>query len=402
MAIGVGGSTAKAELEKLSDMTSGVQPIQTEEFEMRLDKARKRIEEQGLAAIYLHAGTNLYYFTGMKWKASERMVGALVTAKSLDYIAPAFEHGTVMGFMKISGELHCWEEHESPYELFGKMLSSRGISGGEIGMDESAPFFITDGLRLANPQYNWVSGTEVTAGCRMYKSNNEIAIIQRAKDMTMAVQRAAARIMRPGISEKELVEFIHEAHKKVGAPAGSYFCIILFGEDTQYPHGVPAPRDMRDGDVVLVDTGCQLHGYISDITRTYVYGDITPRQREIWNLEKAVQQAAFDAAQLGSPCSAVDDAARAVLTEAGLGPDYKLPGLSHRTGHGTGLDIHEYPYAVRGNDLPLQQGMVFSNEPMICVPGEFGIRLEDHIYMTEDGPQWFTQPMKSIDDPFGD
>ncbi|MGH1362775.1 MAG: M24 family metallopeptidase [Calditrichia bacterium] len=402
MVIGVGGSTAEKELGKLSDMTAGVKPIQSEEFEARLAKARNLMKQEGFAAVYLHAGTNLYYFTGMKWNASERMVGVLVTADGLDYIAPAFEHGTVMGFMKISGDLHCWEEHESPYELFGVVLKQHNIHDGKIGMDESAPFFITDGLRLANPGYLWENAKAVTAGCRAFKSDSEIAIIQRAKEMTMAVQKSAAKILYPGISAKEMVDFIHAAHKKVGAPAGSYFCIILFGEDTQYPHGVPVPRDMREGDVVLVDTGCQLHGYISDITRTYVYGEPTDRQREIWDLEKKVQQAAFDASQLGASCSEVDDASRAVLVKAGLGPDYKLPGLAHRTGHGTGLDIHEYPYIVRGNSTLLESGMVFSNEPMICVPGEFGIRLEDHIYMTDAGPRWFTQPMKSIDDPFGE
>jgi Xaa-Pro dipeptidase len=195
--------------------------------------------------------------------------------------------------------------------------------------------------------------------------------------------------------------FIDAAHRQVGAPAGSYFCIVLFGPDSAFPHGVAQPKALDEGDMVLIDTGCQLHGYISDITRSYVFGKPSAQQRKIWDLEKAAQQAAFAAAQIGVPCGSVDDAARAVLAAAGLGPDYALPGLPHRTGHGIGLDIHEWPYLVRGNDTPLAPGMCFSNEPMICVPGAFGVRHEDHFYMTEKGPHWFTQPAHSVDDPFG-
>ncbi|HCD57275.1 MAG TPA: X-Pro dipeptidase, partial [Halieaceae bacterium] len=199
----------------------------------------------------------------------------------------------------------------------------------------------------------------------------------------------------------EVTAFIHEAHKRVGAPAGSYFCIVLFGPDSAFPHGVAQPKALDEGDMVLIDTGCQLHGYISDITRSYVLGEPSAQQREIWNLEKAAQQAAFEAAQIGASCGSVDDAARAVLAAGGLSPDYQLPGLPHRTGHGIGLDIHEWPYLVRDNSTPLAPGMCFSNEPMICVPGAFGVRLEDHFYMTENGPRWFTQPARSVDDPFG-
>lgn len=402
MATGVGGSTAKKELKILSDMTKGIEPVGQHEFEARIKKAIGLMSEHNFAAVYLHGGSNLYYYTGTKWNPSERMVGALLTADgSLNYIGPKFEEGTIKNFMKIQGPVHCWEEHESPFQLFGKILVDEGINSGRIGIDESCPFFMTAKLRALNANYAFVSARPVTAGCRMFKSGHEIAIIQRAKDITLKVQQAAARIMRPGISAKEVIDFIDAAHVKAGVASGSFFCIVLFGEDTQYPHGVPEPGPLKDNDVVLVDTGCQLHGYISDITRTYVYGEATERHREIWELEKRTQQAAFDAAQLGRTCGAVDDAARLVLTDAGLGPDYELPGLPHRTGHGTGLDIHEYPYIVRGNQQVLQAGMVFSNEPMICVPGEFGIRHEDHIYMTDSGPEWFTQPMPDIDDPFG-
>jgi Xaa-Pro dipeptidase len=234
----------------------------------------------------------------------------------------------------------------------------------------------------------------------MHKSPAELALLQQAKDMTLRVHKHVARILRPGISTGEVTDFIHRAHLAVGAPAGSYFCIVLFGPDTAYPHGVARPKRLEEGDMVLIDTGCQLQGYNSDITRTYVFGEPTDRQRAIWNVELEAQLAAFEAAQPGAPCAAVDLAARAVLEARGFGPGYTLPGLPHRTGHGIGLDIHEWPYLVSSNQTPLAPGMCFSNEPMLCVPGEFGVRHEDHFYITADGPRWFTRPAHSIDNPF--
>lgn len=400
MTQGIGGSDATQELARLQDLSAGVAPIQDAEFAARLQRAQQLMQAAGLDALYLNAGTNLLYFTGTRWSPSERMVGALIPAQGAPrYIAPAFELGTLQGFLRVPGDVHCWEEHENPYRLCAQLLADLQVK--TLGMDESAPFFIADGLRQAAPACRIQSATPVTAGCRMQKSPTELALMQRAKDITLEVHRAVARILRPGITTGEVTGFIHEAHKRVGAPAGSYFCIVLFGADSAFPHGVAQPKALEVGDMVLIDTGCQLHGYISDITRSYVFGEPSAQQRDIWNLEKAAQQAAFEAARIGAPCGSVDDAARAVLAAGGLGPDYQLPGLPHRTGHGIGLDIHEWPYLVRGNSTPLAAGMCFSNEPMICVPGAFGVRLEDHFYMTENGPRWFTQPARSVDDPFG-
>ncbi|HAN29326.1 MAG TPA: aminopeptidase P family protein [Haliea salexigens] len=400
MTRGIGGSDTATELARLQDMSAGAEPIGNAEFAARLQRAQQLMQAAGLDALYLNAGTNLLYFTGTRWSPSERMVGALIPAQGEPrYIAPAFELGTLQGFLRVAGEVHCWEEHESPYRLCAQLLEDMHVT--TLGVDESAPFFIVDGLQQAAPQCRVQSATPITAGCRMQKSAAELALMQRAKDMTLEVHRAVARILRPGITTAEVTAFIHEAHKRVGAPAGSYFCIVLFGPDSAFPHGVAQPKALDEGDMVLIDTGCQLHGYISDITRSYVLGEPNTQQREIWNLEKAAQQAAFEAAQIGASCGSVDDAARAVLAAGGLSPDYQLPGLPHRTGHGIGLDIHEWPYLVRDNSTPLAPGMCFSNEPMICVPGAFGVRLEDHFYMTENGPRWFTQPARSVDDPFG-
>jgi len=398
----IGSSTIEQALARLSDMTAGAVPIGKAEHIERIARAQAFMREQGIAAIYVDAGTNMTYFTGTKWHASERMVGAIVPATgAVQYIAPAFEESTIADFMVVEGAIHTWQEHESPYQLFVDTLQRMGIAG-RIGIDESAAFFIYDGIRpLAEAAgLTLENARAVTAYCRSRKSAAEIALMQRAMDMTLAVHVAAASILKEGITTKEVEAFIDQAHRKVGA-SGSYFVIVLFGEATAYPHGVSYVQTLKAGDTVLIDTGCKLHNYISDITRTYVYGAISDRQRSVWNSEKAAQQAAFDAAQLGVPCEAVDQAARRSLEADGFGPGYKLPGLPHRTGHGIGLDIHEWPYLVGGNTTPLDVGMCFSNEPMICIPGEFGVRHEDHFYMTATGPRWFTQPAHSIDDPFG-
>ncbi|UTW54350.1 Xaa-Pro peptidase family protein [Kordiimonas sp. SCSIO 12610] len=401
MTIGVGGSDIKTELSKLKDMTAGVNPITDAEYKARLEKACGLMVDNDIEAIYLNAGSSLTYFTGTSWHASERMVGAILTKEGiLEYIAPYFEISTLESFMVVKGPVNGWQEDESPYDLFANTLKRLGVVSGKVGVDESASFFLFDGMRKSANTYDYVDAKPVTAGCRMCKSDGEIALMQRAKDMTLEVHKSAAKILKAGMSTTEVTAFINEAHKAVGA-AGSSFCIVLFGEATAYPHGVKDPQILKDGDMVLIDMGCKLHGYNSDITRTYVFGTPTERQRKVWNDEKTAQLAAFDAAKIGVRCGDADIAARSYLEREGYGPDYAVPGLPHRTGHGIGLDIHEWPYLVRSDDTPLATGMCFSNEPMICIYGEFGVRLEDHFYMTDNGPKWFTEPSYSIDDPFG-
>ncbi|MGA4632714.1 M24 family metallopeptidase [Pseudomonas solani] len=402
MTRGVGGSTPEQALAGLRDMTAGSSAIGLAEYQARIERAQALMQAQGIAALYLNAGSNLRYFTGVQWHPSERLVGALLPASgALEYIAPAFEEGTVRDFQVVPGAIRTWQEHENPYRLLLDMLAGLNLAAdARVALCPSLPFFMFDGIRREGSAYDFIDGARVTGHCRQRKSAAEIALMQRAKDMTLEVHKAAASILRAGISTTEVEEFIHQAHRKVGAP-GSYFCIVLFGPASAFPHGVREPQVLKDGDMVLVDTGCKLHGYISDITRSYVFGTPSERQRTFWDFEKAAQLHAFEAARLGAPCESVDAAARRSLEANGLGPDYQLPGLPHRTGHGIGLDIHEGPYLVRGDATPLEPGMCFSNEPMICVPGEFGIRLEDHFYMAEDGPRWFTQPSHSIDDPFG-
>ncbi|HKO77547.1 MAG TPA: aminopeptidase P family N-terminal domain-containing protein, partial [Flavobacterium sp.] len=250
---GIGGSTAQIELDKIANRTQGIQPIQLGEYQARIKKASQLMIDLDIKAVYLNAGTNLYYFTGTKWNASERMVGALLYADgSLEYIVPKFEEGTFKKYQKIEAPINCWEEHESPYTLLGNLLKSKKITKGTIALDESAAYFLIDGVSKTNPSYTFINAQPITTGCRIQKSENEIAIIQRAKDITMEVHRAVAHILRPGISVKEVTEFINNAHIKAGIPSGSYFCIVLFSDDSQYPHGVTIPQDLKENDIVLI------------------------------------------------------------------------------------------------------------------------------------------------------
>ncbi len=399
MTIGVGGSSFEAELAKLKPMTDGVEPIAVAEFRQRIAKAQTLMREQGLQALYLDTSTSLAYFTGIQLGPSERLHGAVIPVEGeIAYLSPAFEEPKTREYMKFGDDVRCWEEHEDPTELVVETIRSMGYESGQVALDPQTPFFIVDGLRKAGNRLTFTQGSAITATCRQLKSAAEIALIQRAMDITMEVHRAAARALQVGVTTAQVKEFLGQAHRKLGMTAS--FGAAQFGEATAYPHGVPYEQTLQHGDMVLIDMGTKVGGYCSDITRTYVFGEPTQRQREIWNLEKKAQLAGFAAAQLGAPCENVDVAARSVIEAAGYGPGYKVPGLPHRTGHGLGLDIHEEAYMVKGNKTPLQPGMCFSIEPMMCIYGEFGVRLEDIAYMTEDGARWFTQPAHTVDDPF--
>jgi Xaa-Pro dipeptidase len=231
MTLGVGGSTEKQALATLFNMTKDVQPIDLAEYQQRLSKAQRLMKQAGLGAVYLNAGTNLYYFTGMQWYASERLVGAILPAEGkVQYIAPYFEISTLKGFMRVEGEVNGWQEDESPYDLVVNTLKKMDLAGAKVGIDESTSFFISDGLRLAGPDFDFVSAKAITAGCRAQKSAAELALLQRAKDMTLEVHKAVASILRPGITTEQVTAFINLAHQKVGA-ARSSFCIVLFGVD---------------------------------------------------------------------------------------------------------------------------------------------------------------------------
>ena len=401
MTNGVGGSTASAELSALNSARDQAVAIGPDEYRQRLQKLCGLMRAGSIEALYLDATTSLRYFTGLQCYPSERLHGAIIsTSGELIYVCPAFEEQKTRAGLVVEGDFLLWEEHEDPTEKVAEAaLKCAPQSHCTLAIDPQTPFFTASRLQRYDSSLLIVNGEELIAACRRIKSDNELALLKQAKTITLGVQRAAARILREGIDTREVQAFLDDAHVACGMDGRSTFKIVLFGEPTAYPHGVPYPQTLAEGDMVLIDTGATLHGYNSDITRSYVFGEPDARQREIWQLEQAAQLAAFEAAQPGAPCSAPDRAARAIIEAAGYGPGYQVPGLPHRTGHGVGLDVHENPYIVKGNDLPLEPGMCFSIEPMICSYGEFGVRLEDHAYITADGPRWFTEPSASVDDP---
>jgi len=386
-------------IRNLKPMTDGVVPITLEERKGRIEKARRLMREKQIDAIYLEPGSSMSYFTGMQWGTSERMFAVVIPARGdIAWVCPKFEEERARELIKIGEDVRTWEEDESPYKRVAEIFRDRGLRTGRIGMEERVRFFLFDGIRKAAPAFQYVSADPITAGCRMYKSASELALMQRANDITIAAYKATHASMRDGMTQGEFAGNCSAAFRALGV-SGGVFC--SFGKFTAFPHGSSTPQRLKEGDVVLMDGGCSVDGYESDITRTFVFGKPTARQRDIWNLERRSQDAGFAAAQVGAPCEAVDAAARKVIVDAGFGPDYKVPGLPHRTGHGIGLDGHEWTNFVRGNKTPIQPGMCFSDEPTIVIYGEFGIRLEDCLYITESGPKFFTKQSQSIEEPFG-
>jgi Xaa-Pro dipeptidase len=376
-------------------------PISDDERRARIEKARRLMTDQGLGAIVLEPGTSMSYFADVRWGLSERPFLLVIPAKGeLAYVSPAFEEQRAREITKFTTDVRVWQEDEDWGRLVAGILKDRAVATGKVGFEERVRFFIADAVRAASPQVQFVLATPVTAGCRMFKSPAEIALMQRANDITIEAYRAAFAALTEGMTQFDFGRNVRAAFEALGAPGGS--AGVQFGEYTAFPHGSITPQKLKQGDVVLVDGGCNIGGYQSDITRTTVFGKPSQRQIDVWNLEKAAQAAAFKAAQVGATCESVDAAARQVITDAGFGPDYKVPGLPHRTGHGIGMDGHEWTNFVRGNKTPLAPGMCFSDEPMIAIYGEFGIRLEDCLYITASGPRFFTEPSPAIDRPFAD
>jgi Xaa-Pro dipeptidase len=380
-------------------MTDGIQPITGGERRERMDKARRLMVENSIGAVFLEGGSSLFYFTGVRWGRSERTFGAVLPARGeLAWVVPAFEEARARELIRFGSDIRTWEEDESPFQRIAEILKDRGVAGGRLGVEEQVRFFVFDGIRKEAPAVELASADAVSAGCRMIKSPAEIALMQRASDITIAAYRAGLATLEEGMTPAVLANNIRAAYRALGVTGD---VTVNFGQYTAFPHGSSQPQALRPGDVVQIDDGCGVEGYQSDVTRTVVFGKPSARQIQIWDLERKAQDAAFAVAKPGATCESVDAAARKVITDAGFGPGYKVPGLPHRTGHGIGLDGHEWPYLVRGNKMLLRPGMCFSDEPMIAIYGEFGIRLEDCMYITEDGARMFTRQSSAIDLPFG-
>lgn len=379
-------------------MTTATRPplITMAERQQRLSALRQAMTEANVGALLLGSTESLRYFTGLVWHQSERLVGAVVLPDRLAYIVPGFEQSRVETLPRLEGEIAVWQEDEDSAALVASLLPD----GGKLALDDALPLFVYHALTRAIGAGRLVDGTRLVRDLRLCKSPAEIALIEYAMGLTLEVHRRAHAYIRPGIAASDVVRFIDAEHRALGASGGSSFCIVSFGAATSLPHGAEGEQHYTPGDVILVDTGCRIDGYHSDLTRTYVLDEPSADFARHWAIERQAQQAVFDAAKLGATCGSLDDAARAEIARHGLGPDYQLPGLPHRAGHGLGLDIHEEPYIVRANQTRLKPGMCFSNEPMIVFPDRYGIRLEDHIHMREEGPKWFTQPAKGPAEPF--
>lgn len=386
--------------EQLPNLAADAQPITTEERMGRVAKAQRLMRENGIDAVLLEAGSALVYFTGIHWWRSERFTGAVIPAEGeIAIVTPYFEEPSIRESLSFGDDVRTWHEHEDPFALVQGILNDRGLRRGKIGIEETVRHFIVDGIQQAAPKFRTVSGNAVTRGCRMFKSTAELALMQTANDITMAAYRYIYTRLEAGMSPRDVSAMMSDATSKLGGSV--QFSMTLLNEASAYPHGSDQPQVVADGGVILMDCGCSVHDYESDISRTWVYGEPTAKHRKVWNTVKRGQELALETATPGTPAGRVDDVVRKYYESEGFGPGYKTPGLSHRLGHGIGMDGHEPVNFVHGEATPLAPGMCFSNEPGIYLFGEFGVRLEDCLYMTDDGPQLFSALSPSLDKPFG-
>jgi Xaa-Pro dipeptidase len=384
-------------------------PITLAEREQRLDRARALMHQNKIDAIVITTGTSLTYFTGLHWGQSERFFAWTLPATGAPFIVcPVFEEGRVRERMNAqpvtlpsasTTRVYTWNEDEDPYKLLAKALKDSGLATGKIGIEERTQFVFADGIAHASPTLTTTSATPITFGCRGIKTPAELALMQLANTITLSVYEAAYKSAQPGMTNHQFIDLIDSGYKRCGV-VGEASCQA--GEYSALPHGSLQPQTLQEGEIILIDDGCFVEGYQSDMSRTFVLGDATSpkldKQRKVFDIVHHAQSAALAAARPGVQCQAIDAAARAVITAAGFGPDYKH--FTHRVGHGIGMDMHEWPYLVRGNTTPLAPGMCFSDEPGIYIPGEFGVRLEDDWHVTEDGGKMFTPQSPSLEHPF--
>jgi Xaa-Pro dipeptidase len=390
---------ARAGRETRTARASAVPAITAQEHEARLAKVQALMQQRKIAALLLEAGSSLEYFTGIRWWRSERTTAALVPAEGrVVVVTPYFEEPSVHESLKVAADVRTWKEDESPFDLIAAAFREHEGLPGPLAVEATTRFFIVEHVvRIVGRRANVVPADPLVNDCRMIKSAAELALMQAANDVSIDMLRHVHATVAAGMNGNEILDLVISTTKRLG---GTHeFGLVLLNEASAYPHGSVKPQQVHEGSVVLIDTGCSMHGYVSDITRTWVFGDPSARQREVWNTVKRGQEIALETAKPGIPVGAIDRAVRTFYEQKGWSRDYALPGLSHRTGHGIGMDVHEAPYLVRDDQTPLQAGMCFSDEPGLYTPGEFGIRLEDCWHMTEGGPKPFTALAKSIERP---
>jgi Xaa-Pro dipeptidase len=384
----------------LQSIVEDAVPIGVEERLARIAKAQRLMNEQNIDAILLEPGSAMLYFSGISWWRSERLTAVIIPREGeIGVVTPFFEEPSVRESMTFDGDVRTWNEHDSPFERVVGFLRDRNINGNRIGFEGTVRQFVAEGLREAAPGLEIISAEPVTRGCRMYKSAHEIALMKKANEVTLAAYAHVYGQLEPAMVPADVKTLMQSAQAALGG--SNSWNMALFGVASAYPHGTEQSQKIEEGQIVLMDCGCSVHGYQSDISRTFVFGEPDERQREVWNTVRKGQQIAFETARLGVAAGAVDDAVRAYYESLGWGPGYQVPGLSHRTGHGIGMDGHESVNFVHGEQTPLAPGMCFSNEPGLYDFEHFGVRLEDCLYMTEEGPAWFTVPPDSLEDPIG-
>ena len=392
------GAVPAGHAQDLKPLTAGVAPISADERRERIARLQTLLGREKIGALILEPGSSLDYFTGIQWHRSERTTAAIIPASGgVLVVCPAFEEPSVRETLQVGGEVRVWNEQESPFESIAQALRDRGAGGGAIAVEPTVRFFIVDGIRRAAPGCDLVSGDPLVRACRLIKSPHELALLQVANDITLQALRWAHAHVTSGMRSADVGSLVDTATVALGGVPE--FALALLNDASAYPHGYRQLQTVHEGSVILMDCGCTVQGYQSDISRTWVHGAATARQRKVWNTVKRGQEIALQTAAVGVPAGRIDDAVRAYYEGEGWGPDYRLPGLPHRTGHGIGLDGHEAAYLVHGDATLLQAGMCFSDEPGIYIPGEFGVRLEDCWHLTAAGPRTFTPLAKSLDAP---
>ncbi len=382
----------------LKSLTGAVKPISVDERRQRIAKIQDLMARASIGAILIEAGSTLDYFTGIRWNRSERVTAAVIPAKGEPAIVtPGFEEPSVRETLAFGDDVRAWQEHENPFARIAGILADRGVASAKLAIEPTLRFFIVDGMRQAAPGVDIVSGADLVRACRLFKSPAELELMRVANAVTLAAIGHVRHQIRPGMTSADISSLMAKASVALGGAPG--FALVLLNEASAYPHGSGQKQVVREGSVVLMDCGTTVEGYQSDISRTFIYGAPNARQRKVWAQVKRGQELALETAKIGTPVGVIDDVVRTYYESLGYGPNYRLPGLSHRTGHGIGLDGHEPAYLVHGDETPLAPGMCFSDEPGIYIPGEFGIRLEDCWYMTDQGPTTFTQLSPSIDTP---
>jgi Xaa-Pro aminopeptidase len=389
---------AEPDLSALSPMTGDAVPIGRAERAARVARAQALMKAHGIGAVLIEAGASLVYFTGIQWHRSERLTAVVLPAEGeACIVTPFFEEPSVRETLDVPGEVRVWQEDEDPLKLIAGFLKERKLDRLPVAIEETMRYFAVDRLQQDLPGVRVVSANPVVRGCRMIKTPAELALMQKATDITIAAYRWVHPRVEKGMTGHDIAALMDATTVKLGGEVE--FSLVLIGEAAAYPHGSKIVHRVEDGQIVLMDCGCNVRGYQSDVSRTFVYGTASAEQRKVWDQVHQGQQTAFGAAQIGAPAGSVDDAVRRLYESFGYGPGYKLPGLSHRTGHGIGLDGHEPVNLVHGEMTRLAPGMCFSDEPGIYLPGKFGVRLEDCFHMTEAGPRFFSTPPVSIDQP---